>query len=323
MIYNAPIKDMLFLLTEWIGIDKLTSLPGYEEVDIDIIDSGDNQLDLSGDFTDASGLFSLEIIPDIPIGVDAKLEEDPHKTLREKLAKTTTETCWRCHKKMNPLGLPFESFDDFGRFREHSYYDQDGKLGGTFYERERAIQMGKRRGATPVEYPTQKPIDTSGELTGTADPKLDGEVKDAFELVDRLVVQAEGTGRRRLGDLAPGHVEPGPEVGIVGQGRADPLVGQSHDEGQGPALKILIVNGSGLVVAVCAAGGALRQQGIGVGNDLAHFPVLSRLFHDIDHAGHRAAAEGTAEAIDPQLYLTGGYAMLLQHGVLQEQAAQV
>ena len=37
MIYNAPIKDMLFLLTEWIGLDRLTSLPGYEEVDADIV----------------------------------------------------------------------------------------------------------------------------------------------------------------------------------------------------------------------------------------------------------------------------------------------
>ncbi len=127
-----------------------------------------------------------DTIPDIPIGVDAKLEEDPHQTLRERLVKTEAETCWRCHKKMNPLGLPFEAFDDFGRFREHHYYDGDGKLGGTYYERERAIQLGARRGNTPVEYPTLVPIDTAGELVGTGDPELDGEVADAFELVDRL-----------------------------------------------------------------------------------------------------------------------------------------
>ncbi len=59
-----------------------------------------------------------DTIPEIPIGVDARLEEDPHLTLRERLAKTTEETCWRCHKKMNPLGLPFEIYDDFGRYRE-------------------------------------------------------------------------------------------------------------------------------------------------------------------------------------------------------------
>ncbi|MDH3664672.1 MAG: acyl-CoA dehydrogenase family protein, partial [Alphaproteobacteria bacterium] len=39
MIYNAPIKDMLFLVNEWIGLDKLTSLPGYEEVDADLLEA--------------------------------------------------------------------------------------------------------------------------------------------------------------------------------------------------------------------------------------------------------------------------------------------
>lgn len=29
-------------------------------------------------------------------------------------------------------------------------------------------------------------MDASGKLTGTGDPKLDGDVKDAFELVNRL-----------------------------------------------------------------------------------------------------------------------------------------
>jgi alkylation response protein AidB-like acyl-CoA dehydrogenase len=39
MIYNAPIKDMLFLVNEWIGIDRLNALPGYEEVDTDLIEA--------------------------------------------------------------------------------------------------------------------------------------------------------------------------------------------------------------------------------------------------------------------------------------------
>ncbi len=126
-----------------------------------------------------------DTIPDIPIGVDAKLEDDPHKTLRQRLVKTEADACWRCHKKMNPLGLPFESFDDFGRYRDKFYFDQNGKLGGTYYEREKAIAMGNRRGGTPVKY-TTRPIDTTGQLTGTGDPKLDGDVNDAFDLVDRL-----------------------------------------------------------------------------------------------------------------------------------------
>jgi len=39
MIYNAPIKDMLFLVNEWIGLDKLTSLPGYDEFDADLLEA--------------------------------------------------------------------------------------------------------------------------------------------------------------------------------------------------------------------------------------------------------------------------------------------
>jgi alkylation response protein AidB-like acyl-CoA dehydrogenase len=39
MIYNAPTKDMLFLLNEWIGIDRLNTLPGFEEVDSDLVEA--------------------------------------------------------------------------------------------------------------------------------------------------------------------------------------------------------------------------------------------------------------------------------------------
>lgn len=33
MIYNAPVNDMMFVIDELIGIDKLTALPGYEDLD--------------------------------------------------------------------------------------------------------------------------------------------------------------------------------------------------------------------------------------------------------------------------------------------------
>ncbi len=57
-------------------------------------------------------------IPDVPITVDAVIPEDHHKTLRDRLAGATeTSYCWKCHESMNPLGYPFESYDDFGRFR--------------------------------------------------------------------------------------------------------------------------------------------------------------------------------------------------------------
>lgn len=203
-----------------------------------------------------------DTIPEIPIGVDAKLEEDPHKTLRERAGKTTEESCWRCHKKMNPLGMPFEIFDDFGRFRtrivlgdadgyfqakrkydsqkrnwekeleEWRGYDARGRAekvayaqlmldgleppeaGGKKDGKERkAFESQQKRWRSELDkwlkiddeeqkrrirdledrldglappVPEAKPVDASGELTGTGDPKLDGHVKDAFELVERL-----------------------------------------------------------------------------------------------------------------------------------------
>lgn len=39
MIYNAPIREMMFLVNEWMGLDSLTSLPGNEEVDADLIEA--------------------------------------------------------------------------------------------------------------------------------------------------------------------------------------------------------------------------------------------------------------------------------------------
>lgn len=58
-----------------------------------------------------------DAMPELPIGVDAQLPEDPHKTLRERMHVTRVDECWRCHKQMDPLGMAFEAYDDFGRYR--------------------------------------------------------------------------------------------------------------------------------------------------------------------------------------------------------------
>ncbi|MDG1976551.1 MAG: DUF1588 domain-containing protein, partial [Akkermansiaceae bacterium] len=94
-------------------------------------------------------------VPDVPITVDAVVPEDPHKTLRERFQATRQQECWRCHKKMNPLGMTFESYDDFGRFRTTD------KISG-------------------------KPIDSSGQLDSTGVASLDGKVENAVELMKRL-----------------------------------------------------------------------------------------------------------------------------------------
>ena len=59
-----------------------------------------------------------DLVPEVPIGVAAKVPEDPHRTLRQRMDVVRPEECWRCHRQMNPLGEVFEAFDDFGRFRK-------------------------------------------------------------------------------------------------------------------------------------------------------------------------------------------------------------
>ncbi|MBM3741070.1 MAG: DUF1588 domain-containing protein, partial [Acidobacteria bacterium] len=117
-------------------------------------------------------------LPDVPITVDAQLPDEPHRTLRSRMQVTRVEYCWRCHKQMDPLGLPFEQFNHVGGFRtteevvdkektnDKKNVGKDGKPGGTKY--------------------TTVPLDTTGVLDGTGDPKLDGPVKDPYDLIRRL-----------------------------------------------------------------------------------------------------------------------------------------
>jgi hypothetical protein len=92
-------------------------------------------------------------VPDIPITVDAKLPEDENMTLRERMHVTRAEECYKCHSKMNPLGLPFEQYDHYGRFR--------------FLE-------------------LNKPVDVTSKIVNSGVPEIDGDVRTPFELIDRL-----------------------------------------------------------------------------------------------------------------------------------------
>ena len=129
-------------------------------------------------------------VPDLPIGVAAQLPEEPHRTLRQRFDVVRVEECWRCHRKMNPLGDPFEAYDDFGRFRNNHLVGEDGKVIATEFEaysRVRSIQWrdSHKKGA-PLEKFTTIPVDASGELRGTGDPQLDGKVDGPLDLVKRL-----------------------------------------------------------------------------------------------------------------------------------------
>jgi len=119
-------------------------------------------------------------IPDVPITVDAVIPEDHHKTLRARLASATEQDyCWKCHESMNPLGNTFEMYDDFGRFRAKESLEYEDNL----------IKKGAKKvhffADTRDVYKTA-PVDASGFLLGSGDKKLDGKVKNALDLVERL-----------------------------------------------------------------------------------------------------------------------------------------
>jgi hypothetical protein len=75
----------------------------------------------------------------------------PREQAKLRLAHTT---CGACHAQMDPLGLSFSNYDALGRYR-----------------------TTEKTGAA---------IDSSGDLTGTGEAGVDGPLKNAVELGDRL-----------------------------------------------------------------------------------------------------------------------------------------
>lgn len=110
-----------------------------------------------------------DVLPEVPLTVDAVVPEDPEKTLRERLDVTRQANCWQCHQKMNPLGLPFEQYDDFGRHRQHEII---GELLTIFPERHTQA--------------TRRPIDTRGAIGHADEQAIEGPVEDVRKLVYKL-----------------------------------------------------------------------------------------------------------------------------------------
>jgi hypothetical protein len=98
-----------------------------------------------------------DAVPDIPITVDAKLPDEPHSTIRHRMRVTREKDCWRCHQKMDPLGLPFEKYNHLGMLLDTKPSNNWGH-----------------------------PVDTTGEITFSGDPALDGPVKDPLEMIQKL-----------------------------------------------------------------------------------------------------------------------------------------
>lgn len=117
-----------------------------------------------------------QVVPDIPITVDAQLPVAPEKTLRERMAVTHQEYCWQCHKLMNHVGYPFEAFDHLGRFR---VLEQVLDVEAT------ALNVDKK-GKPLGDVLKGVPVDASGSVELVGDERIEGDVKDAVELMHRL-----------------------------------------------------------------------------------------------------------------------------------------
>jgi len=117
-------------------------------------------------------------IPELPITVNAMLPDEPHRTLRDRMRVTRAEACWKCHRQMDPLGFPFEQFDHLGQYRT-------AELVAAPPANQRNRQSTPKNKLTDPEFRTVR-LDTTGEITGSLDPTLDGPVQDPFELIHRL-----------------------------------------------------------------------------------------------------------------------------------------
>ena len=114
-------------------------------------------------------------VPDVPITVDAQIPEHADKTLRERLAGATSkQECWKCHQHMNPLGLAFEMYDDFGRYRTDEPLEHPDNV------------IAKAKVKNGADTYKTAPLISLGRLDGTGDATLDGDVTDALDMIDRL-----------------------------------------------------------------------------------------------------------------------------------------
>jgi len=94
------------------------------------------------------------VVTDIPISVCAVVPEDRQKTLRERFEVIRNKAyCWQCHYQMNPLGMAFESYDHFGRYR--------------------LLEL-------------DRPVNATGAVVDIGDKTVDGEVSHPIELIHRL-----------------------------------------------------------------------------------------------------------------------------------------
>ncbi|MFT5430916.1 MAG: hypothetical protein ACI9OJ_001595, partial [Myxococcota bacterium] len=111
-------------------------------------------------------------VPDLPIDAAAMIPDDPHRTLRQRQMVTRDAKCWKCHNKMDELGLPFEALDHYAYFRAG---EEVLDLKATANSKDKNQKIYR-----------EAPLDTTGSIAYSGDPKLDGPVRDAPEMLRRL-----------------------------------------------------------------------------------------------------------------------------------------
>jgi hypothetical protein len=115
-------------------------------------------------------------VPDLPIGVVAQVPDEPHRTFRDRLTVTRAAQCWKCHQKMDELGLPFEQFDHYGRFRTTE----------TVRDTEATAKNVDKKGKPLGPIDKQVPLVTTGVIVDSGVPSLEGPVKDPREMIRKI-----------------------------------------------------------------------------------------------------------------------------------------
>jgi hypothetical protein len=127
-----------------------------------------------------------DVIPDLPVTVDAQLPRRPDLTLRQRLQVTQQEYCWQCHQKMNPLGLALECYDYLGRYRTTERVLEPSAPSAPASPPSGANRTPRGKPAAPPPRFREVPVDASGLIEGSGDPHLDGPVAHAVELMHKL-----------------------------------------------------------------------------------------------------------------------------------------
>ena len=116
------------------------------------------------------------VVPELPITVDAQLPVAPEQTLRQRMAITQQDYCWKCHQLMNNLGYPFELYDHFGRHRQEE----------VVLDLEATAKNVDKKNKPLGPVHRNVPLNTKGGFEFVHGASLSGEVNGAVEFMHKM-----------------------------------------------------------------------------------------------------------------------------------------